>query len=53
MDGDALGSGCTLQAAEFLYETQLFPARAHVQHADHQVAYGSLLLNFSCAHARS
>jgi tetratricopeptide (TPR) repeat protein len=35
-----------LQAAEFLYETQLFPERAYTfKHAlTHEVAYGSLLL---------
>jgi predicted ATPase len=43
---DALHRGLThLQAAEFLYETQLFPGRAYTfKHAlTHEVAYGSLL----------
>src|SRR5262249_1237255 len=47
MDGDALGRGLVrLQAAEFLYETQLFPELEYTfKHAlTHQVAYGSLLL---------
>ncbi len=44
---DALHRGLThLQAAEFLYETRLFPEREYTfKHAlTHEVAYGSLLL---------
>ena len=44
---EALHSGLAhLQAAEFLYETRLFPERAYTfKHAlTHEVAYGSLLL---------
>src|SRR5207245_740892 len=44
---DALQRGLThLQAAEFLYETRLFPEREYTfKHAlTHEVAYGSLLL---------
>jgi tetratricopeptide (TPR) repeat protein len=44
-----------LQAAEFLYETSLFPERAYTfKHAlTHEVAYGSLLQARRCAlHAR-
>src|SRR6185503_11566365 len=56
MDGDALGSGLVrLQAAEFLYETQLFPELEYTfKHAlTHQVTYGSLLLERRRAlHAR-
>jgi class 3 adenylate cyclase/tetratricopeptide (TPR) repeat protein len=47
MDSDALGRGLLrLQAAEFLYEAQLFPELEYTfKHAlTHQVAYGSLLL---------
>jgi predicted ATPase/class 3 adenylate cyclase len=45
-DGDALGLGLSrLRAAEFLYETRLFPDREYTfKHAlTHEVAYGSLL----------
>ena len=47
MDGDSLRSTLArLQAAEFLYETQLFPELEYTfKHAlTHQVAYSSLLL---------
>ena len=46
MSEDALSRGLAqLQAAEFLYETSLFPERAYTfKHAlTHEVAYGSLL----------
>jgi tetratricopeptide (TPR) repeat protein len=53
---DALPRGLThLQAAEFLYETRLFPEREYTfKHAlTHEVAYGSLLLERRRAlHAR-
>ena len=55
-DEDALRSGLArLQAAEFLYETQLFPELEYTfKHAlTHQVTYGSLLLERRRAlHAR-
>ena len=47
-----------LQAAEFLYETRLFPEQAYTfKHAlTHEVAYGSLLpgaaAGAACAHCR-
>ena len=46
MPGDAFREGLAqLQAAEFIYETQLFPEIEYVRrHAlTHEVAYGSLL----------
>ena len=56
VDADALGSGLVrLQAAEFLYETQLFPELEYTfKHAlTHQVTYSSLLLERRRAlHAR-